>query len=95
MLLFISRPLAGFAYLADWRFVSALLLACGVVWTVTGSITVVAALWLLWSRGRNRSALAIGGTAIVASGAVFATGGSQILIGTLAFAAYKQGADEI
>jgi len=61
------------AYTAEWRFESALLLACGVVWTVTGSITVVAALWLLWSRGRSRRALAVGGSAIVASGALFAT----------------------
>lgn len=73
MLLFIFRPVVvGLAYTAEWRFESALLLACGVVWTVTGSITVVAALWLLWSRGRSRRALAVGGSAIVASGALFA-----------------------
>ena len=74
MLLFIFRPVVvGLAYTAEWRFESALLLACGVVWTVTGSITVVAALWLLWSRGRSRRALAVGGSAIVASVALFAT----------------------
>jgi len=74
MLLFIFRPvIVGLAYMAEWRFESALLFAGGVVWTVTGSMTVVSALWLLWSRGRSRRALTVGGSAIVASGALFAT----------------------
>jgi hypothetical protein len=74
MLLFIFRPIIeGFNYVAEWKFESALLLACAVVLSMTGCTTFVSALWLLWSRGHNHRALAVGGSAIITSGIFFAT----------------------
>jgi len=74
MLLFIFRPVVvGVACLREWRFETALLLACGVVWTVTGCVTVVSAIWLLLSRGCSQAPMLIGGSAIIACGAFFAT----------------------
>jgi hypothetical protein len=74
MLLFIFRPVVvGVACVREWRFETALLVACGVVWTVTGCVTVVSAIWLLLSRGCSQAPMLIGGGAIIACGASFAT----------------------
>ena len=73
MLIFIFRPaMVGSSVMAQWRYESASLVACGLVWCVAGTTTIVAAFWLLGSRGRSRKALRTGGSAIVISGATFA-----------------------
>src|SRR5450755_4056614 len=65
--------LFGYFGLSEWRSERAALIACGVVWILTGPTVFGSALWLLGSLGRNPLALRIGGTAIVASGTVLAT----------------------
>jgi hypothetical protein len=57
----------------EWRAEQAALIACGLVWVLTGPAAVGSALWLLGSLGRSRTALKIGGTTIIASGVVLAT----------------------
>ncbi len=64
--------LFGYFDLSEWRSERAALIACGVVWVVTGPTVFGCALWLLGSLGRNPRALRIGGAASVASGAVLA-----------------------
>jgi hypothetical protein len=73
MLLFGSLMFAfGYVALSEWRSEQVALIACGVVWILTGPAVFGSALWLLGSLGRNPLALFIGGTAIVASGTVLA-----------------------
>jgi hypothetical protein len=73
MLIFIFRPaMAGSYVMAEWRYESAWLVACGLGWCVTGITTIVAAFWLLGSRGPSQKALKTGGSAIAISGATFA-----------------------
>ena len=72
MLIFIFRPaMAGSSVMAEWRYESAWLVACGLVWCATGITTIVAAFWLLASRGRSQKALKTGGSAIAISGTAF------------------------
>ena len=74
MLLFVARMVFLGCYLvSEWQSESALLRACGVVWVLTAPATILAAIWLLGSRGRSRAALTVGGWAITTSGAVFVT----------------------
>jgi hypothetical protein len=74
MLLFIFRMiLLGYAIVFDWRYESVLLIACGAIWSVAAPSVIIAALWLLGSRGHSRKALTVGGWAIMASGTVFVT----------------------
>ena len=81
MLLFIFRPVVvGFGTVAEYSFESALLFACGVVWSLSSCVTVVSALWLLVSRGRSQIPMLIGGSAIVATGAIFATAAATHLL---------------
>jgi len=62
--------LFGYFAVSEWRSERAALIACGGVWILTGPAILGSALWLFGSLGRNRLALRIGGTAIVASGTV-------------------------
>ena len=74
MLLFgLLMFLFGYSALSEWRSERATLIACGVVWILTGPAVFGSALWLSVSLGRSPLALRIGGTAIVASGTVLAT----------------------
>lgn len=74
MLLFGSLMfLFGYFALSEWQSERAALIACGVVWILTGPAVFGSGLWLLGSLGRNHLALRIGGTAVVASGTVLAT----------------------
>jgi hypothetical protein len=74
MLLFGSLMfLFGYFDLSEWRSEEAPLIACGVVWILTGPLMFGSALWLLGSLGRNHLASRIGGMAVVASGTVLAT----------------------
>jgi len=74
MLLFGSlMSLLGYFALSEWRSERSTLIACGLVWTLTGLAVIGSALWLSMSLGRSPLALRIGGTAIVASGTVLAT----------------------
>lgn len=57
----------------EWRSESVTLIASSVVWILSGPATVGCALWLFGSLGRSRTALRIGGSAIVSSGVVLAT----------------------
>jgi len=63
----------GYFYLREWQSEQAPLIACSVLWILSGPATCGSALWLLGSSGRNRLALWIGGTAIAVSGMVLAT----------------------
>ena len=65
--------LFGYVGLGEWRSEGALLIACSVVWVLTGPTAFGSALWLFGSLGRSSRALRLGGTAIAASGTVFAT----------------------
>lgn len=73
MLLF-GLVMSAFGYVGihEWRSEGAALIACGVVWALTGPAIFGSALWVFGSLGRNRMALRIGGTAILASGTVLA-----------------------
>lgn len=73
LLLFGSlMALYGCFIFAEWQSERAALIACGVVWILTGPALFGSALWLLVSLGRSPLALQIGGTAVVASGTVLA-----------------------
>jgi hypothetical protein len=65
--------LYGYADLIEWQSERAALIACSVVLVLAGSAVFGCALWVLGSLGRSPLALGIGGTAIMASGAVLAT----------------------
>jgi hypothetical protein len=65
--------LCGHFYLLEWQSEPLALIACGVVWMLTGTVVVGFALWLFVLLGRSSWALRMGGTAIVVSGAVLAT----------------------
>jgi len=65
--------LFGYFDLREWQAERATLIACGLVWILTGPGVFGSALWLLGSLGRNPLALWMGGTAVVASGTVLAT----------------------
>jgi hypothetical protein len=74
MLLFGSFMfLVGYVGLSEWRSESAALIACNLMWILTGPVVFGSALWLFGSLGRNPLALQIGGTALVGSGAVLVT----------------------
>jgi hypothetical protein len=64
--------LFGYFSLSEWRSERALLISCSIAWIMTASIVFGSALWLFASLGRSMPALRIGGTAIVASGMLFA-----------------------
>ena len=73
MLLFGSLMfLFGYFDLSEWQSERAALIACGMVWILTGPAVFGSALWVLGSLGRNPLALRIGGTAVVTSGTVLA-----------------------
>ncbi len=63
----------GYVGLGEWSSERAALIACSALWMLTGPLVFGSALWLFGSLGRNPLALRIGGTAIMASGAVLAT----------------------
>jgi hypothetical protein len=63
----------GYFALSEWRSEGAALIACGVVWTLTGPAVLGSALWVCASLGRRPLALRIAGGAIIASGVVLAT----------------------
>jgi hypothetical protein len=65
--------LVGYVGLSEWRSERVTLIACSVVWILSGSAVFGSALWLFGSRGRNPLALRIGGAASMASGAILAT----------------------
>jgi hypothetical protein len=65
--------LYGYADLIEWPSERAALIACSVVLILAGSAVFGCALWLFGSLGRSPLALRIGGTGIMASGAVLAT----------------------
>ena len=74
MLLFVARMLFLGSYLVwEWQSESALLAACGIVWSLAAPATIISALWVLGLRRRSRKPWTIGGWAIIASGAVRAT----------------------
>jgi hypothetical protein len=66
--------LFGYFDLIEWRAEGAALIACGVVWIVTGPVVAGSALWVLGSLGRSLRALRIGGGAMAACGASLAMG---------------------
>jgi hypothetical protein len=73
MLLFgVLMFLFGYFVLSEWRSERGALIACGVVWILTGPAAFGSALWLSVSLGRSPLALRIGGAAILASGTVLA-----------------------
>jgi hypothetical protein len=63
----------GYVGLSEWRSEGAALIACNVLWILTGPAVFASALWLFGSLGRTPLALRIGGTAMLASGAVLVT----------------------
>lgn len=65
----------GFGYAGIWemKFEQPSLIACSVAWLLTGTVTCLAALWILGSLGRRQLALRLGGTAIFTSGAILVT----------------------
>ena len=65
--------LFGYVVLREWRWERAALIACGLVWILSGPTVFGSALWLFGLLRRSLLALRIGGTAIVVSGAVLAT----------------------
>ena len=65
--------LFGYFGLSEWRSERAALIVGSVAWMLTGPLALGSALWLFGSLGRSTLALRIGGTAIMASGAVLAT----------------------
>jgi hypothetical protein len=74
MLLFGAfMSVVGYVGLSEWSSERAALIAFNALWMLTGPVVFGSALWLFGSLGRNPLALRIGGTAIVASGAVLAT----------------------
>ncbi|MGE5056201.1 MAG: hypothetical protein ACM3WP_18725 [Acidobacteriota bacterium] len=74
MLLFgLLMFLFGYFVLSEWRAERVALIACGVVWILTGPAVFGSALWLSVLLGRSPLALRIGGAAIIASGAVLAS----------------------
>ena len=64
--------LFGYFGLSEWRSERAALIACGVVWILTGPTVFGSGLWLFGSLGRSSLALRVGGTAVAASGTVLA-----------------------
>ena len=74
MLLFGSFMfVVGCVGLSEWRSERAALLACNLMWILSGPVVFGSALWFFGSLGRNPLALQIGGTALVGSGAVLVT----------------------
>ena len=64
--------LFGCAAVWEWRAESDALVACGVLWLLSGPMIVGSALWLFGSLGRSRRALRVGGGAIIATGVILA-----------------------
>jgi hypothetical protein len=65
--------LYGHFELVEWRSEPSVLIACGVVWILTGLGVIGSALWLALLLGRSPLALRLGGAAILVSGTVLAT----------------------
>jgi hypothetical protein len=65
--------LFGYFGISECRSERAALIACSVVWILTGPTVIGSGLWLCGSLGRSLKALRIGGTAILVSGTVLAT----------------------
>ncbi len=66
--------LLGVTYVLEWSALSAGLAACGVVWIVAGPAAVICGLWIIFSVGRHRLPLLIGGGGVFASGIVLVLG---------------------
>jgi hypothetical protein len=60
--------LFGCAAVWEWRAESDALVACGVLWLLSGPVIFGSALWLFGSLGRNQRALRVGGCAIITTG---------------------------
>ena len=74
MLLFGSLMfLFGYDGISEYRSERVVLIACSVVWLLTGPMVIGSGLWLSGSLGRSLQALRIGGSAILVSGTVLAT----------------------
>lgn len=65
--------LFGYFTVGEWRSEGAALIACGVVWILTGTAALGSALWVCASLGRRTVALRTAGAAIILSGVVLAT----------------------
>jgi hypothetical protein len=72
VMLFFGLLMSVFGYVAirEWQSERAALIACGVMWILSGPAACGSALWLLGYLGRSRLALWAGGTAILISGMV-------------------------
>jgi hypothetical protein len=74
MLLFGSFMfVVGYVGLSEWRSERAALIACNLMWILTGPVVFGSATVALWVTRPNPLALQIGGTALVGSGAVLVT----------------------
>jgi hypothetical protein len=65
---------SGHSTLREWAAISPALRICGLLWILTGAVTMVTGLWALGSLGRNRVPLLVGGAATALAGMVLVVG---------------------